>query len=275
MKFSVSMSVYNGDNAEHFKTALDSVFNQTASPDEVVLVVDGPVNENIDTVIANFQNTYETFKIIRLPQNMGHGEARRTGLKACSNNLVAIMDADDICVPDRFEKQLKAFKENAELAIIGGQINEFVDTPDNVVGIRNVPLCDLEIKDYMKKRCPMNQVTVMFKKDIVDLAGGYLDWYCDEDYYLWIRLAKSDAVFQNLPEILVNVRVGRDMYKRRGGIKYFKSEAKLQKYMLENKIIGFLRYFINVSERLILQVLMPDNLRGIVFKLLARTKVEK
>ena len=188
MKFSVSMSVYKGDNAEYFKMALDSIFKQTVIPDEVILVVDGPVNEDINAVIIDFENIYETFKVIRLQQNMGHGEARRTGLKACSNNLVAIMDADDICLPYRFEKQLNAFKKNESLTIVGGQITEFVDTPDNVVGIRNVPLSDLEIKEYMKKRCPMNQMTVMFKKDFVDSVDGYLDWYCDEDYYLWLRI---------------------------------------------------------------------------------------
>lgn len=275
MKFSVSMSVYNGDNSEHFKTALDSVFNQTAIPDEVVLVVDGPVNENINTVITDFENTYETLKVVRLPQNMGHGEARRAGLSACSNNLVAIMDADDICLSYRFEKQLDAFKHNPDLTIVGGQITEFIDTPDNVAGIRNVPLLDSEIKKYMKKRCPMNQVTVMFKRNVIEHVGGYLDWYCEEDYYLWIRMGLANAIFQNLPETLVNVRVGKDMYKRRGGLKYFKSEAKLQKYMLDNKIIGVSRYLINVLERLILQVLMPNNVRGLVFKLLARKKVGK
>ena len=81
--------------------------------------------------------------------------------------------------------------------------------------------------------------------------------------------------FANVPDVLVNVRVGNEMYQRRGGLKYFKSEAGIQKLMLDNKIIGFLRYFINVSERLVLQVLMPNWLRGIVFKLFAREKTEE
>ena len=125
----------------------------------------------------------------------------------------------------------------------------------------------------MKKRCPMNQMTVMFRKSVVESAGGYLDWYCDEDYYLWIRLLKAEAKFANLPDYLVNVRIGKEMYQRRGGTKYFLSEAKLQKFMLDNKIIGFGRFAVNVGERLIVQVLLPNKLRSWVFKNFARKTV--
>jgi hypothetical protein len=63
------------------------------------------------------------------------------------------------------------------------------------------------------------------------------------------------------------------MYQRRGGWQYFRSEARLQKYMLQNKIIGIPRYLINVIIRFIVQVAMPNNLRGFVFQKFARNKV--
>ncbi len=270
-KFSVSICVYGGDNAYHFDLAMQSIFSQTLVPDEVVLVVDGPVGDDINNVISKYEN--ESLKVIRLEKNVGHGDARRIGLDNCTYNLVALMDADDISVCDRFEKQTDVFAKNADISIVGGQISEFIDDTDNVVGQRIVPLDDIDIKQYMKKRCPMNQVTVMFKKSDVQAVGGYIDWYCEEDYYLWIRMALNDLKFANVSDVLVNVRVGKEMYQRRGGLKYFKSEAKLQKYMLDNKIIGFLRYFINVTQRLILQVLMPNKLRGLIFKIFAREKV--
>ncbi|MBR3791997.1 MAG: glycosyltransferase [Clostridia bacterium] len=271
-KFSVSICVYGGDNAQYFDLAMQSIFNQTLMPDEVVLVVDGPVGDNINDIITKYQG--ETLKVIRLPQNVGHGDARRIGLENCTYDLVALMDADDICVTDRFQKQIEAFTKNPDISIVGGQISEFIDSIDNIVGQRIVPLEDKDIKEYMKKRCPMNQVTVMFRKKDVQSVGGYIDWYCEEDYYLWIRMALADLKFLNVPDVLVNVRVGNEMYQRRGGLKYFKSEAKLHKFMYDNKIIGFPRYFISVSERLILQVLMPNWLRGIVFKIFAREKAE-
>lgn len=271
IKFSVSMCVYGRDNARWFETAIESVLNQTLPPNEIVLVVDGPVPHDLNAVIFKLEEN-DTFKVIRLETNQGHGIARKTGLDNCTNELVAIMDADDICTRNRFEKQIEAFHNYPDSDIVGGMITEFIDTPDNVVGKRIVPLEDSEIKEYMQRRCPMNLVTVMFKKSSIEKVGGFIDWYCEEDYYLWLRMALANMKFRNVDDVLVNVRVGKEMYQRRGGVKYFKSEAKLQKYMLDNKIIGFPRYLINVTERLILQVLMPNKMRSFIFQKLARSK---
>lgn len=270
LKFSVCMSVYKNDNTTDFAEAVLSIYNQTCPPDEIVLVVDGPVsNIMLDTINA-LKNKTGIMKVIQLEQNMGHAIARQTGLEAAKNELCAVMDADDISVPDRFEKQLKAFKEYPEVSVVGGLIHEFIHQPDNVVGTRVVPEHDTEIKEYLKSRCPMNLVTVMLKKSDVMKVGGYLDWYCEEDYYLWIRLTLGGYKFYNIQENLVNVRVGEEMYKRRGGMRYFKSEARLQKYMLDNHIINWEGYLINVIKRLIVQVLLPNSIRGWVFRKFAR-----
>lgn len=268
--FSVSMCVYGGDRAEWFAQAVDSVLNQTVKPDEIVLVVDGPVPDELNRIIRNYESN-SFFHVIRHTENRGHGEARRTGLSQCKNELVAIMDADDICATERFEKQLIAFKKHPNADVVGGQITEFTGGEGNVVGKRVVPQTDGEIKEYMKRRCPMNLVTVMFKKSSVEKVGGFIDWYCEEDYYLWIRMALAGMKFANINDVLVNVRVGKDMYNRRGGIKYFQSEARLQKYMLDNKVINYITYLGNISKRVILQVLMPNRLRGWVFRTFARS----
>ena len=271
-RFSVSMCVYGKDDPGFFRDAAQSILEQTVKPTEVVLVVDGPVPEELDTVICEYEKK-PIFRVVRFAENQGHGNARRAGLAACTNELVALMDADDLSVPDRFEKQLALFEKQPELDIVGGMITEFVGTPETVVARRDVPLADQDIKQYMKKRCPMNQVTVMFKKSSVDRVGGFIDWYCDEDYYLWLRMTLAGMKFGNVPDVLVNVRVGEEMYQRRGGKRYFLSEAKLQKYMLDNKVIGFGTYLMNVTKRLIVQVLLPNKLRGWVFQKFARNKV--
>ena len=272
--FSVAMCVYGGDNAEWFDTALGSVINQTVKPDEIVLVVDGPIPDNIQIVIDKYLDACkEMLTVLYFKENKGHGLARKYGFEQCKNELIAIMDSDDICVEDRFEKQLEYFEDD-KIGIVGGDIKEFIDSPKNGVGYRKVPVNNGEIKKYAKKRCPMNQMTVMMRKSEYLKAGGYHDWYCDEDYYLWLRMMQNGTVFANTGTVLVNVRVGKEMYRRRGGLKYFRSEAKLQKYMLKNKIIGFPRYVLNVSERFVLQVLMPNKLRGWVFKKFARNTVK-
>lgn len=274
-KFSVSMCVYGGDNPEFFDVAIDSIVDQTVPPNEIVLTVDGPIPATIESVIEKYRNQLSgsqiQFQIVYLEKNLGHGEARRICFEHCSCDLIALMDADDLSVPDRFEKQLAVFEKNPDLSIVGGNIHEFIGTPDNCVGKRIVPETDGEIKVYMKKRCPMNQVTVMFRKADIAEVGGYIDWFCEEDYYLWIRLALAGKRFANVPENLVNVRVGEEMYQRRGGWKYFCSEAKLQGFMLKKSMIGLPRYFINVAQRLVLQVLMPNKLRGFIFQKFARS----
>lgn len=274
-KFSVSMCVYGGDNPEFFDKAVGSIVSQTVKPSEIVLTVDGPIPATTETVIEKYRNQLSCsqiqFQVVYLEKNLGHGEARRICFEHCGCDLIALMDADDLSVPDRFEKQLAVFEKNPDLSIVGGNIHEFIGTPDNCVGKRIVPETDAEIKAYMKKRCPMNQMTVMFRKEAVQKAGGYLDWFCDEDYYLWIRMALVDCHFTNVPENLVNVRVGEEMYGRRGGWKYFRSEAKLQRFMLQKGMIGIPRYILNVAQRLVLQVLMPNKLRGLIFQKFARS----
>ena len=131
---------------------------------------------------------------------------------------------DDLSVPDRFEKQIDCLKNDPALSIVGGYIEEFLDNPENKVGLRVVPLSNDKILHNLKLRSPMNQVSVLFRKSDVISAGGYLDWHFNEDYYLWIRMFLKGCTFKNIPETLVKVRIGKNMYRRRGGIKYFVSE---------------------------------------------------
>lgn len=271
-EFSVCMSVYKNDNPQDFYDAVMSIYHQTCPPEEIILVIDGPVPDEMLETINRLKAETCIMRVIPLEKNMGHAIARQTGLEAAKNELCAVMDADDLAVATRFEKQLKAFDEYPEVSVVGGLINEFIHSTDNVVGTRIVPEKDSEIKEYLKSRCPMNLVTVMLKKSDVLKVGGYQDWYCEEDYYLWIRLALGGYKFYNIQENLVNVRVGEEMYQRRGGKKYFDSEARLQKYMLDHKLISWPKYAYNVTIRWAVQVAMPNWLRGWVFRTFARNK---
>ena len=270
-KFSVAISVYKNDNATHFDKALESITSlQTILPDEIVLVVDGPISEELDRVIAKYEEKYDMFNVVRLPQNGGLGNALRIAVDRCQNQLIARMDSDDIALPNRFEEQLKIFEQRPDLDIVGGDISEFIGDEDNIVAHRRVPVTDADIKQYIKVRCPFNHMTVMYKKDAVIKAGGYLDLFWNEDYYLWIRMCEQNCKMANTGTVLVNVRTGSEMYKRRGGKKYYKSEKFLQRYMLEKKMIGFPTYFTNLTKRVIVQVLMPPKIRGWVFRKFAR-----
>lgn len=269
--FSVAMSVYHKDNAAFFDRALQSIIEQqTVKPSEIVLVCDGPLNSELDAVISIYQARFPIFNIIRLPQNKGLGNALKLAVENASYELIARMDSDDVSVPDRFEQQILFFKTHPEIDIVGGDITEFIGEEGNIVGKRAVPETDPEIKKYMKKRAAFNHVSVMYKKSAVQVAGGYQDWFWNEDYYLWIRMQLNNAVFANTGTVLVNVRVGKEMYQRRGGKKYFQSEYGLQKLMLDKKMIGLPTFVGNVAKRVVVQMLLPNKVRGWVFKKFAR-----
>ena len=274
MSFSVLISVYKNDKAEDFRTALESItIRQTITPKEIILVVDGPVTDSINRVISEETTSLPgMFNIIRFEQNKGLGIALQKGMEAATNDLVMRMDSDDIAVPDRFEKQYQFMIEHPDVAVCGGQIAEFIDDEKNVVGNRIVPCSNEEINEYMKSRCPFNHMTVALRRSKVIEAGNYQPWYWNEDYYLWLRMMFAKSIFANLSETLVYVRVGKDMYKRRGGKKYFRSEKGIQKYMLENGFITWPRYAFNVFGRWCIQVAMPNWMRGFVFQKVFRTE---
>lgn len=269
--FSVLMSVYRNDKPTDFRIAVESVsVKQTVRPDEVLIIVDGPVPDVLHKMIEDLASEIGYIRILWQAENKGLGVALSIGIENATNEIIARMDSDDIADPYRFEKQLSAFEEDPELSIIGSNITEFVNIPSNIVGKREVPTTNEKICRYMRTRCGFNHVTVMYKRSEVLKAGNYQDWYCNEDYFLWIRMMIAGCKFANLEENLVNVRVGRDMYARRGSLKYFKSEEGIQRFMYKNHIIGLLQYCFNVLVRFIVQVCMPNWLRGWVFQEFAR-----
>ncbi|MDE7414471.1 MAG: glycosyltransferase [Muribaculaceae bacterium] len=270
-EFSVLMSVYHNDCSHYLKEALLSVYTwQTVKPSEIILVIDGPVSDEIYEVINTLRQDIPVLKTVPLKNNRGLGNALRIGTEATSNEIIARMDSDDIALPDRFEKEIGFLEENPEVAMVGGQISEFIGSPENVVGNRIVPCSNEDIYSWMRKRCPFNHMTVAFRKSKILEVGNYVDWHYNEDYYLWIRMAEAGYKFANLPDTLVNVRVGKEMYARRGGWKYFKSEKGIQDYMLRKRFIGLGTYLFNVLVRFGVQVVMPNSVRGFIFKKLFR-----
>lgn len=274
IRFSVAMSVYKNDSPVFLNEALNSILiNQTVLPDEVVLVIDGFVSKEIKRVIEKYRKEYCGLRIIELKENLGLGNALKIAVENCSYAYVARMDSDDISTPNRFKKQIDYITNNKNIDIVGGNIAEFINNKNEIISKRIVPTSDKEIKQYIKKRCPFNHMTVMFKKSSVIKAGNYIDWFQNEDYYLWIRMVLNNATMANIDEILVNVRVGNEMYMRRGGIKYFISEHNIQRYMKEKGIINNFRFFINVVERFIVQVLLPNRIRSLFFVKIARKEI--
>ena len=256
MKFSVLMSIYHKEKAEYFNRAMQSIWDeQTIKPNEIILVQDGKLTNELYKAIEKWQKKLGyIFKTIPLEHNVGLGDALNIGLQNCSYEIVARMDTDDIARSDRFEKQLKVF-ESSDIDICSSWVGEFDNDENKIVSYRKLPQNYEEIVDFAKKRNPINHPAVMYKKLVVQNAGGYKKMMWFEDYYLWIRMIKNGAKFYNIQEPLVNMRAGYGQLERRSGLKYAIEELKFQKELFDLKFLSFLQFIKNIIIRFISRVI--------------------
>ena len=263
--FSVLMSVYRKESPEFLRQALDSVFDQTAVPAEVVLVEDGPLTDELYALLDDYGRSHPELKRVPLPENRGLGLALQEGILHCSNELVARMDTDDISVPSRFDRQLAEFEKNPGIDICGSHIKEFEGTPDHIVAERRVPLTHDDCKRYQRRRDAFNHVSVMFRKTAVLKAGNYQHCPLMEDTLLWANMFKTGATAMNIDDYLVLVRIGKDMYERRGGMAYFKKYRKARRVIYQTGFISWWDYAYTIVIQFVVAI-MPNSLRGFVFK---------
>lgn len=261
MKFSVLIPVYAKEKPSYFDQSLKSIVQQTLLPDEIVIVEDGSLGRELDEVIDKYVKLYkDLFKIVRLKTQSGLGKALNEGILQCSHDIVARMDSDDICLPCRFEKQICVFENNEDIHAAGAWTGEFCDDPCRIVSVKALPEKYDEIIRYAKSRNPLNHMTVMFRKSSVIEAGNYLPSEGNEDYYLWVRMLIKKYRLVNIPEILVLARADSGMFRRRGGIRYIKSQIRLEKEFLSSGFINIWEFLKNVFVRICVG-LLPAALR--------------
>lgn len=226
MSVSVLMSVYKNEKPEYLKQALDSILNQTMLPAEICVMVDGILPEELDRALLEYKERYDIVKVYRFEKNVKLGRALRAGVERCRSELIARMDTDDIAKRNRLEKQYKYMMEYPDVDVLGGWIEEFDE--DNNRIIKRMPEDQKEILQYGKYRNPINHMTVMFRRKAVMEAGNYKHLLYLEDYELWSRMMAAGATFHNLTEVLVEVRAGDAVYRRRSGWEYLKNHRELR-----------------------------------------------
>ena len=270
MKYSVLMSVYYKEKPEYLKEAIQSMINQTVLTNDFVIVKDGKLTDDLDEVIFNFTKQYpELFNIIELKENVGLGLALKIGMEKCKNEWIARMDSDDICLKNRCEEQIKLAKFDPDLSLIGTNVEEFIDNTDNIISHVVLPETNDEIKNFARKRCPFRHPTIFYKKSMVMKAGGYRKYYLCEDYDLWIRMIKAGAKSYNIQMPYVYMRISKDFYKRRGGLKYLKSILKFKTEQYKNGFFSLKDYIVS-SFAHVFVCLSPNVLRELFYKKVLR-----
>ncbi len=275
IKFSVLMPVYHKENPIFFKQALESIMQQTLMPDEIVIVKDGALTKELDNIIKNYSLNYnDLFNIITLAQNVGPGKARNAGLQACKYNYIALMDSDDIANLARFEKQIGYLEKHPEIDCLGSNVTEFEGNQENIISKKVVPITHEEIFKFGKWRSPMNNMTIIYKKDKVLEVGGYNSFNFGEDYLLFAKMLNVGMLFHNLEDCLVNARSGQRMLAKRVGWDKIKQEFLL---FYEFKKMGYInsyQFVRNVSLKFLLRII-PNWLRSYIYKKFLRKKYKE
>ncbi len=271
-EFSVLMSVYARESADHVEAAIASnAQHQTLRPAELVLVQDGPLPSEVREVIDRWVERSRAGECapivtVKLPQNVGLATALSEGLNACSYGIVARADSDDISEPDRFATLIPALIES-DCAVMGSAMYE-VDAQNTTVEATRQTVTDASrLADMMPSRNPLYHPTVAFYKDVVQRLGGYEYVPGAEDWWLWSRVIAAGYKIGNVPEPLVRYRVGAGAYTRRGGLNAWKQDWAIQRRLYTGHAISKLGWIKNMSVRTAYRFI-PESTRRKAFRAL-------
>lgn len=219
--YSVLMSVYKKENPEWLASSLDSIFNQSIQPAEIIMIKDGPITMDLNAVLEGFDAEHPNImKILGFDENHGLGYALHHGILASSHEYIARMDTDDISMPNRMEDQL-SMMINEKLDIVGSQVFEFIDNPEKPISISNLPEDFGSILRYSRHRNPFRHPPIVYRRSKVLEAGNYSSEFpFFEDWDLFNRMLAQGCRARNLHDPLVAMRVNEGFYQRRGGLDY-------------------------------------------------------
>lgn len=246
MQTSLLISVYNKNNFDEINRCFQSIENQVYIPDEIILVIDGPFEDDKLCLLKKWQNTLP-IKYFKLQKNMGLAYVLNYGMKLCTKDWVFRMDIDDVCAKDRFRKQIEFIKCNPDIDILGGNILCFESYPKLFSG-RSVPSSSIQIKKFMKFRNPVNHPSVFFNRIKILDIGGYPNVRLGQDYLLWIKANVKGLRIENMKDVLVLMQVNKKSYSRRGLIN-LKYDIRPYILMYNEGITNIVELFIGLMLR--------------------------
>lgn len=263
MEYSVVMAIYKNDNPSFLDKSLKSLMSQSKMPSEIIIIKDGYITKELQNIIDNY--ACDNIKQIQLKHNVGLGKALNEGIKAATNELIGRMDADDISMETRFEKQVREFEINPELDIVGCQVTEFKDEITHIVGARTVPINNEDIYKFARKRDPFNHPSVMYRKSKVLSCGGYADLRKNQDTDLWIRMLRSNAKCKNLEESLVYFRFDENTFVKRKSWINTKSLISIRYKAYKNKFSSLFEFLQIVITQFCIFIL-PISFQKIIYR---------
>jgi glycosyltransferase involved in cell wall biosynthesis len=195
------MSVYNGE--DYLREAVESILHQTFADFEFIIIDDGSTDQttNILQTIGN-----ERLRILSNEKNIGLANSLNRGLRLARGEYVARMDADDVSLPDRLEKEVEFLDHHPAAGVVGtGYIS--IDESGNETMVVTFPTDNATLQDRLLHHCCICHGSAMIRRECLEAIGGYRpDFKVAEDYDLFLRLAERFEV-ANLTEPLYKYRV--------------------------------------------------------------------
>lgn len=202
---SVLMSVFN-EPIEWIKQSIESVLAQSYTDFEFIIINDNPNRKDLMDFLESEKEHDKRIKISTNAKNIGLTKSLNLGLSLCKGKYVARMDADDISLSKRFERQVAYLENNPDVIVCGTNIEYFGKT--NVLKLKNIYNDDLDIRGQMLLDSGFAHPSVMIRKDVMDNNSIKYDedFRTSQDYKLWYDLS-AYGKFSNLKEVLLRYRL--------------------------------------------------------------------
>lgn len=242
-RLAVIMSLYKSDIVDYVHLAVESILCQSYADFDFYIQYDGYVQKNVDDYLSNLKD--ERIHINRREENKGLAYSLNELLKIVmplGYEYIARMDADDVSVKERFEKQISFLENNPEIDMVGGAINEIDENSQNRNKITKYPCDPDKCREFFAKRNPVAHPTVVFRRSFFEKAGWEYptDYVRNEDTRLWHEGFKNGCKITNIPDVVLNFRMTDNMFKnRRNGRVFASSQLNLRKVIRKDLGYGF------------------------------------
>ena len=194
------MPIFN-TNPEHLRESVSSILGQTFTDFEFLILNDSPDNTELDAIISSFRDS--RIRYVRNEYNMGISAARNKLLDMARGEYVAVMDHDDISLPERFAKEVAYLDSHPDVGVCSCWADIFPSGGE----VHN-PERSLEIKKHLMEGCVLLHPAAMIRREVLEQhhLRYEAEYSPSEDHRLWLRMMEFTA-FHNIPEILFRYRM--------------------------------------------------------------------
>jgi len=222
LTISVLTSVYESEEPSFLDRCIRSVWtDQTLKPNQIILIQDGPVCNELSAIINYWkQELGDIFIVHKNDENLGLTKSLNIGLQYVTCDLIARIDTDDVCMPNRLEIQERFLRNNPNIFVVGGAVY-VMDENETFKYVKHRVEKHEDIVKQMFWKCPLPHPGVMMRaKPFIDGVLRYDERYRNsQDIALWFDALRNGYRFANLPDIVIKFTQANDTYKRRGRVR--------------------------------------------------------